>query len=68
MASSNGEGTMDKASRTIVSVGKTNEEKKEAAIAMFRAIAGREPSQVEMQALDAKVAKVANDPENKPKV
>lgn len=58
---------MDKAIRTIISVGKTNEEKKEAAIAMFRALTGREPSQAEMQALDAKVAKVANDPENNPK-
>lgn len=58
---------MDKAIRTIISVGKTNEEKKEAAIAMFRALTGREPSQAEMQALDAKVVKVANDPENNPK-
>lgn len=55
---------MDKASRTMVSVGKTGEEKKEAALAMFRMLAGREPSQAEMQALDAKVA---NAPESKSK-
>lgn len=55
---------MDKASRIIVSVGKTREEKKEAAVEMFRALAGREPSQAEMQALEAKVA---NDSENSPK-
>lgn len=47
---------MEKAIRTLVSPGKTKEEAKEAALAMYRALTGKEPSKKEVEELDLKVA------------
>ncbi len=52
---------MEKASRTLVSPGKTKEDAKEAALAMYRALTGKEPSKKQIEELERKVAKTAKD-------
>jgi len=48
---------MDKASRILVPPGKTPAEANEAAVVMYRALTGKEPSKEEMEELESEAAK-----------